>query len=115
MLQLTHCNVLLALVVHSAITATVDLVNIPGDGEIAADTQCPAQESRGAAIQNIRASVDTITQNLISVSHNCGSGLWYCVYSSSQYEQLLTAVSISLEGVQQPWNEGVQKTNGLFS
>ena len=79
MLQLTHCNVLLTLVIHSAITATVDLVNIPGDGEIAAETQCPAQESKGAAIQNIRASIDMITQNLMSVSHNCGSELWYRV------------------------------------
>ena len=62
-----------------AITAAaVDLVNIPENGESAADQGiCPVQESRDAAIQNIRASVDTITQKLIVANRNCGPGLWY--------------------------------------
>ena len=79
MSQLTQCTIML-LAVHSTITASVDLVNIlPVTGETAAGT-CPAQESRDAAIQNIKASVDTLTQNL-KINHNCGLGesLWYRV------------------------------------
>ena len=76
MSRLTWCTVLLLVGQFAAITATVNLVNIPGNGETAAGI-CPAQESRDTAIQNMRASVDTITQNLIIINRNCGSGVWH--------------------------------------
>ena len=70
MWQLTHCTVFL-LVVHSAITATIDLVSVASNGEIGT---CLAREERDAAIQDIRASV--INRMLYP---NCGFGLWYRV------------------------------------
>ena len=69
-----RCTILL-LVVYSAIAATLDVVSIPGNGA------CPAQERREAAIQSIRASVQTTmdtTPNLAD-NLNCGSGEWYRV------------------------------------
>ena len=69
MSQPFRCTLLLlAMVGHLVIIATaVDLVNIPGprDGETATAGICPAQESRDAAIKNIRDSVEAITQDLI--------------------------------------------------
>ena len=74
MSQLTWCTVLL-LVVHSAISITLDPESIPGNGEM---RTCPAQEEVDAVIQNVRVSFQTIAQNLV-FNPNCGSGLWYRV------------------------------------
>ena len=72
MARIFQCTmIILLLAVNSAGTATVDLVNIPGNGETV-DGICPAQESREAGIHNIRASVETAIQ----VVSNCGPGLW---------------------------------------
>ena len=75
MSQLTRCTILL-LVVQSAIAATVDLVSIPGNGEIGT---CLIQEERNAAIQSIRASIRTIVDTTpeLVIRRNCGSGEWY--------------------------------------
>ena len=74
MSQLTRCAVLL-LVVHSAVSITLDTVVTPGSGEI---NRCPAQEEVNAVIQTLRASVRMIAQNL-EYNPNCGPGLWYRV------------------------------------
>ena len=86
MSQLIWCTaLLLAIVGHSVITTTaVDLVNIPGpgNGETASAGICLTQESRDAAIKNIRDSVQAITQDFLLhglVNPNCGSGVWYRV------------------------------------
>ena len=110
MLQLTRCIVLL-LVVHSAMTATKDLVSIPGNGEVGT---CLVQEERDAAIQSISTSVQTTMDTIPNLAADLN---WRMVSSSSpQYEQLLTAVSICLEGVRQhhKWNQGVQETRELI-
>ena len=70
MWQLTHCTVFL-LVVHSAITATMDLVSVARSGEVGT---CLARGERDAAIQDIRASV--VNRMLYPY---CGFGLWYRV------------------------------------
>ena len=70
MLQLIQFTVLL-LVVHSAVSATLNVVSIPGNGI------CPLQEQKDAAIQNIRAYVQTVIQDHNNV--NCGAGEWYRV------------------------------------
>ena len=79
MSQITLCIKLL-LIVHSAITATVELVTVPGNGKIGT---CPLQEKYDEAIQHIRASVLTILKTKVTpdltVNLNCGSGLWYRV------------------------------------
>ena len=69
MSQFTQCTVLL-LVVHSAIAATLNVVSIPGN-EI-----CSIQERKDAAIQNIRAYIETIVENKV-MDLNCGIGEWY--------------------------------------
>ena len=71
----------LFLVAHLAITAALDAVSIPGNGEIGT---CPAQERRDAAIQNVSDSVQIILQNSMTVAnltlrHHCGAGQWYRV------------------------------------
>ena len=78
MSQLTQ-SVVLFLVVNSAFSATLGPVIIPGNGEMGT---CPAQESRDAAMQNIRASVLTIIQNNLTSPNSpsqCGAGQWYRV------------------------------------
>ena len=70
MSRLTQCTVLL-LVMHSATTATIDLVSVSGNEEIGT---CLAQEERDAAIQRVKASVHAIV-----AGHKCGPGLWYRV------------------------------------
>ena len=78
MSRLVHCAVLL-LVLHSAVSATISVVSIPGN-EI-----CLPQEKGGvhAAIQSsIRAAIHNViveTTSKIVASLNCGSGLWYHV------------------------------------
>ena len=76
-------SIILLLVVQSAISATLDPVTIPGNGETGS---CPAQVSRDTAIQNLRASVLTIIQSINLTSPNmargpsqCGAGQWYRV------------------------------------
>ena len=79
--QLIQCTVLL-LVLHSVMSTTLNMVNIPKDD---GTETCPVQETRDVAIQDIRASVQAIvemleTQGLQSeVSPSCGSGQWYRV------------------------------------
>ena len=68
MLQLAWCTVSL-LVWQSAIT---DALTIPGNGV------CPLQERRDAAIETIRAMVQSNLQNLV-ITLNCGPGVWYHV------------------------------------
>ena len=57
---LIQCTLFLLVMVHSAISAILDPVRIPGNGETGT---CPAQESRDAAIQSVNASVRMIVQN----------------------------------------------------
>ena len=71
---LTQCMVLL-LVVHSAMSATLNAVSIPENDDAKI---CPLQEKRDATIQNIRASAQTVIENLTLIS-NCGAGLWHRV------------------------------------
>ena len=73
-MSLTLCTVLL-LVVHPAISITLDPVSIPGNGEMSA---CLAQEDVDAVKQTLRASAQKIVQNL-EYNPDCGSGLWYRV------------------------------------
>ena len=78
---MSRCSqpIILFLVVQSAISATLNPINVPGNGEIGS---CPAQERRNEAIQNIRASVRMIIQNNVTAPHlapNCGAGQWYRV------------------------------------
>ena len=78
MLRLTQCSVLL-LVLHSVISATLNVVIIPEDDTCSNET-CPLQEKRDLAIQGVRASVQTAMEILITqgleVSPSCGSGQW---------------------------------------
>ena len=76
----TFCIVLF-LVAHSAITAALDAVSIPGNGEIGT---CPAQERRDEAVQNVSDSVQIILQNSMTMANltlrrYCGAGQWYRV------------------------------------
>ena len=75
-------------------------MNIPVNGETQSGT-CPAQESRDAAIQNIRASVDMITQNFI----NCGPGLWNRIAHLN--------MSNSSQQCPSAWREYSNITNGV--
>ena len=78
MSQLTQCAILL-LVVHSAVVVTtIDLVNVPGNGETGI---CLVKEERDAAIQNVSTLVHTITDKTpnLAVSIYCGAGQWDCV------------------------------------
>ena len=74
-MSLTLCTVLLPLLVHSAISVTLDPVSIPGNGEMSA---CPAQEDVDAVRQTLRASAQKIAQKL-EYNPDCGPGLWYRV------------------------------------
>ena len=84
MTQVTRCTIIIVLLmVQSAITVTLNPgpVIIPESGEIGT---CPLRESRDAAIQNIRASVQTILQNDLTnpnlvINLNCGAGQWYLI------------------------------------
>ena len=78
MSQLTQCAIPL-LVVHSAVVVTtIDLVNVPGNGETGI---CLVKEERDAAIQNVSTLVHTITDKTpnLAVSIYCGAGQWDCV------------------------------------
>ena len=73
MSQIAFCIVLL-LMVHPVIMATVELVSIPGNGEA---VTCPLRE-KNEAIQRIKTSVlETILNFTIFTCTDCGSGLWY--------------------------------------
>ena len=82
MLRLTQCSILL-LVLHSVMSATLNVVTIP-EGDESNET-CPLQEKRDVAIQGVRASVQTAIETLLTqgleleVSSSCGSGQWYRV------------------------------------
>ena len=72
MSQLTLC-ILLLLVVHSAVLATLSVVSIPGN------ETCLPQEKREEAIQNIRIYVQTVIQDNNIMNIKCGAGQWYRV------------------------------------
>ena len=71
---LIQCAVVL-LIVQSAVSAKLDPVQIHGDEET-----CPLQEKRDLAIQNIKASIQTILRNNFSPPVSpCGSVEWHRV------------------------------------
>ena len=75
MARLVQCTALL-LVLHSAISATVNLLSVLPDHH---ETEmCLTQEKRDGAIQSIKASAQIATSNL-EASLNCGAGLWYLI------------------------------------
>ena len=71
MSQHTQCTVLL-LVVHLAISATLNTVSVPWNA-------CPLQEMRDTAIESISTSVWNTLSALDIFSFNCGSGVWHRV------------------------------------
>jgi hypothetical protein len=75
--RFTQYTVLL-LVLHSEMSATLNVVTIPEDDST---ETCPLQEKTAAAIQGIRASVQTAIETLITQGLElkliCGSGPWH--------------------------------------
>ena len=78
MARLIQCAILL-LVMHSAISATVNVISILPEND---ETEtCPTQEKRDGAIHSTKASVQTVIETTpnLAASLNCGSGEWYRV------------------------------------
>ena len=81
-----------------AVATIVKPVTLSSTGAVG---MCPSHEERQNVIQNITASVQAILKESIDLTTFCGEGEWYISSRQSKHERFFTAVSISLERVQQ--------------